>query len=159
MGEKVDNVMSERLFRLILGLSLMGILYCEWIFPNIGVVTFPNIAGWQLPDIGAWRLVECLYLGMLLFEGITNLRIPIIVSRIRYGSEYLHHLEESNLSAKFGFEAERMLRLVVVLFVVIGLQWDEFLWWLPWFVGFMLMLAGITSICPMVMFFRWIGLR
>ena len=129
--------MSERFFRLILGISLMVFLYFEWLYAVYA------------------------YCGILMFEGVTNWRIPLIVSKLRYGDQYLNHVDEGNLSAKFPFEAERMLRLVVVIFIGLSFLLPEplLLWWLSWFVGFMLMLAGITSICPMVMFFRWTGFR
>ena len=127
--------MSERFFRLILGVSLMIFLYFEMLY------------------------AEYVYIGVLMFEAVTNWRFPLLVSKLRYGNQYLNHVDEGNLSAKFPFEAERMLRLVVVVFVALSFIYPEVLWWLSWFAGFMLMLAGITSICPMVMFFRWAGFR
>jgi len=35
----------------------------------------------------------------------------------------------------------------------------DFLWLLPWFVGFALIGAGLSGICPMVLALRWLGLR
>ena len=146
--------MSERLFRLILGLVLMSILYCEWVFPSYQL----TIAFLSPEPIGLWRFIEYFFIALMMFEAVTNWRLTIIITRLRYGSSSQNHLDDGNLSARYQFEAERILRLVVVLFIACGIVFDE-LWWLSWFVGFMLMLAGITSICPMVMFFRWLGFR
>ena len=54
--------MSERIFRIILGVTLLAILYFD--IPN--AIYF--------------------YLAVLIFEGITNWRVPALVSRQRYGA-------------------------------------------------------------------------
>jgi hypothetical protein len=38
-------------------------------------------------------------------------------------------------------------------------MYREQIWFFPWFIGFMLFMAGMTNICPMVMGLRWIGFR
>ena len=100
------------------------------------------------------------YIVLLMFEGVTNWRIPILVSKLRYGDKFQEYVEDSSSDAKVQFDAERVLRFVVGIFVVISfILLPDLLWFFPWFVGFMLMMAGITNICPMVMFLRWVGFR
>ena len=132
--------MSERTFRFILGASLLLFLYLD-----------------------STLLVEA-YIALLIFEGLTNLRVPILVSRIRYGKEVV----DAEASSTGGFEAERALRLVVASMLILSYVLThppfayiqiEFIWFFPWFIGFMMFMAGVTNLCPMVMFFRWIGLR
>lgn len=101
-------------------------------------------------------------IGLLLFEGITNWRVPIAITRIRYGNKYKEHLETPACSTKwFGkIEAERMLRFIVA--IVVSLSYTvipDIIWFMPWFMAGMLILAGISNICPMVMFLRWTGFR
>ena len=127
--------MSERIFRLILGVSLLLFLLMQWKFAMYG------------------------YVIVLMFEGITNWRVPIIVSKIRYGDRYQEYVDACSGGAKISFDAERVLRFAVAAFVVVSLLFSEILWFFPWFVGFMLMMAGITNICPMVMCLRWMGFR
>lgn len=128
--------MSERIFRLILGVSLLLFLLMQW----------------QMAIYG--------YIVLLMFEGVTNWRIPILVSKLRYGDKFQEYVEDSSSDAKVQFDAERVLRFVVGIFVVISfILLPDLLWFFPWFVGFMLMMAGITNICPMVMFLRWVGFR
>ena len=103
-----------------------------------------------------------LLMALLLFEGVTNWRVPIIISRIRYGKKYNEMNEEPPCGAgKLGkVEAERMLRFIVAIFVLVPFYLaPQLIWFLPWFVAGMLILAGITNICPMVIFLRWSGMR
>jgi len=92
------------------------------------------------------------------FEGVTNLRVPIIVSRLRYGRGMVDENSDP-MVCRFSFEAERMLRIVVLLLIILTYIVFPVAWFFPWFIGVMLLLAGITNICPMVMFMRFLGFR
>lgn len=128
--------MSERVFRFILGASLIFLLYLQ-----------------------ADELVY-VYIGVLLFEGFTNWRVPLLVSRLRYGADFRMQDLLSPGCNRIPFDAERMLRLIVAL-LLIGtfVMFPEQTWFFPWFIGFMLFMAGMTNICPMVMGLRWMGFR
>lgn len=145
--------MSERYFRIVIGLWL--------------------VSGLFLDSAETIAVLLCL----LLFEGITNFRVPLILSRLRYGKEADD--SANTPPTRFSFEAERALRLIVVIFVSIpllqsltgilpalssafsGVELDglQILWWMPWFVGFALIGAGLSGMCPMVMALRYLGLR
>lgn len=126
--------MSERVFRFILGATLMLLLYFQF-------------------ETGVY-----VYMGVLAFEGMTNLRLPILVSRLRYGSDYNDPFV--NNSSRIGFDAERALRLIVLLMLLVSyVAFRDAAWFFPWFIGFMLFMAGMTNICPMVMGLRWMGFR
>ena len=130
--------MTERTFRIFLGAVLLAALYFE------------------LP------MVIYGYIVVLLFEGVTNWRIPILVTRLS-GRENPTN-GECTLSpgdnARIDFEAERVLRLVVAAFLIISyVLFSKELWFFPWFIGFALFGAGLSGICPMVMGFRWLGFR
>lgn len=118
--------MSERTFRFVLGVALLTFL----------------VIGWDKAVYG--------YVALLLFEGATNWRIPILASKLRYGDNFLGRLETTNECSCYPLEAERMLRLTVAGFVTIGfVLLPKLLWFFPWFVGFMLIMAGITGVCPL----------
>lgn len=128
--------MSERTFRLIQGIYLLTALFFE-----IDMMIY-------------------VFIGVFLFEAITNWRVPLIVSRLRYGSDAVKARAENQKGSRFNFEAERMLRITVdVLLVISFVLYPELLWFVPWFVAVMLLLAGITKICPMVLFYRSFGFR
>jgi hypothetical protein len=125
--------MSERVFRFILGAVLLILLFLQK------------------------ETIIHVYIGLLLFEGITNWRIPILISKLRYGE----FRESANPSCRdIPFDAERALRLVVAgLLITTYILFPIQLWFFPWIVGFMLFMAGITNICPMAMILRGIGFR
>ncbi|OGW53796.1 MAG: hypothetical protein A2Z46_09535 [Nitrospirae bacterium RBG_19FT_COMBO_55_12] len=128
--------MSERTFRLILGGTLLLLLF------------------WERLD------VLYVYIGIVAFEGLTNLRIPVLISRLRYGRAYLDPAECVVGTHKYDFDAERVLRLVIVVFLVVSLfVFPKSLWFFPWFVGFALFMAGITGICPMAMLIKKLGFK
>lgn len=146
--------MSERYFRIIIGLWLVAGLFLD---------SAETIA---------------VLIGLLLFEGITNLRVPVVLSRLRYG-KLADAAGDAATPPRFLFEAERALRLIVVIFISVpllqtlsalspslfasvsgvDLEILKNLWWLPWFVGFALIGAGLSGMCPMVMALRYLGLR
>ena len=128
--------MTERSFRFILGATLLLLLF--------------------------FRLDQLIYayIAVLLFEGITNWRVPIVLSKMRYGMSYQPQDLLSPGCHKVPFDAERALRLIVAL-MLIGtfVMFPEQTWFFPWFIGFMLFMAGMTNICPMVMGLRWLGFK
>jgi hypothetical protein len=127
--------MSERLFRIILGLSLLVFLAMD-----MPVLVYG-------------------YMGLVLFEGATNWRIPILVSKARYGNNYMSAVNACS-GVRMNFEAERVLRILIAVFLALSyVLFNEVLWFFPWFIGVMLLLAGLTNICPMVMTLRWIGFK
>lgn len=127
--------MSERTFRFIQGLCILIALYLD------------------MPEI------IYAYMMVILIEAFTNFRIPIVVSRLRYGKEAIDETPEAS-DYRFSFEAERMLRVVVFCFLLLTyVLFPEVVWFFPWFIGVMLLMAGITNICPMVMGMRYLGFR
>jgi hypothetical protein len=127
--------MSERGFRLILGGTLLLVLLSE------------------RADL------MYVYIGIVALEGLTNWRIPILISKLRYGRAY----REPGCAVgthKYNFDAERALRLVIVVFLVVSyFLFPRGLWFFPWFVGFALIMAGMTGICPMAIFIRKLGFK
>jgi len=127
--------MSERNFRLLIGVWLM------------------------LALVAALPLPIYILMGVLLFEGITNWRVPALVTRLRSGSAPAVTAVATS-DCVMSFEAERALRLILVTLLWLSLFLaPELVWWLPWFIAFALIGAGLSGICPMVSALRWIGMR
>jgi len=129
--------MTERAYRLVVGISMLGFLF------------------FQL-EYAMWALLI-----LMAIEGLTNWRVPILVSKILYPNDNIKVSEAENQNSSFNYEAERMLRWIVFTLVLLGTisYTGEMLWFFPWFVGLMLLLAGVTGICPMVMALRKIGMK
>ena len=86
--------------------------------------------------------------------------MPALINRVRSPDQLANSSDGLNPNARVSFEAERGLRLIVIVLILIPMNSDiEFLWMLPWFVGFALIGAGLSGICPMVLALRWLGLR
>ena len=130
--------MSERAFHLFLGLILLAAL-CFNLKPGVyGLI--------------AW----------LAFEVMTDQRLTVIVSRLRYGGRDVpgEAITAEACPCRFNFDAERALRLVLVLLLTLSyvLFYGQ-LWIVTWFVGFALVAAGLSGICPMIMTLRKLGFR
>lgn len=130
--------MSNRIYRFLFGLILLVALYFE-----------------------ADYLVYALIITGLL-EGITNWRIPILASRLRYHND--GDANEGALGINFKqripFEAERAWRVLVVS--MLGITYFVFpdtLWFFPWFMGFAILGAGVSGVCPFYLGMKWIGFR
>jgi hypothetical protein len=121
--------------------------------------------------LGAWLVAALLIdsqglmyalIGLLLLEGVTNLRVPRMMVRLRSGVAAVAQFDAAtaNPAARVSFEAERGLRLIVAALIALPMtSLGSPLWLLPWFVGFALIGAGLSGICPMVLALRWLGLR
>ncbi len=99
----------------------------------------------------------------LLFEGITNIRLTTLLQKIRH-KQIASGLTVFNTHQRFSFDSLRAWRLSVVLFLggsffLLQTHNIEMLWFLPWFMGFAIIGAGVSGICPMLLLLRWLGFR
>jgi len=130
--------MNNRVYRSVLGLSLLLIMYFE-------------------PQYAMWAII-----GILLFEGLTNLRIPKIVNLALNNKtvDYSEGCLGVNFKERTGFEAERAWRLLVAVMLFISyVMYYELLWFFPWFMAFAIFGAGVSGVCPMFLMFKWFGFR
>ena len=130
--------MSNRLYRLLYGaLLLVGLYFDQALLINI-------------------------LIGLAVFEALTNLRIPKLISQLRFGNE--GDPQEGTIGIDFkvrtNFEAERGWRISVAAMLLLSiLVFPKMLWFFPWFMGFAIMGAGASSVCPVLLFIRWIGFK
>lgn len=132
--------MNESQFRIIMGSALIATLYF-----NLEIMLLALIA-------------------LMAFEAITNYRIPMLVSKLRYGKQ---QALDGNLSgdcgivvSRFNIEAERMMRVVVIAIIIPSyFIYPAYIWFLPWFVAFALIGAGLSGVCPSVILLKRLGFR
>ena len=132
--------MSDRSYRLLFGLMLLLSLYFQL-----------HYAVYALILVG-------------LIEGLTNLRVPVLVTRLRSSPGGQVPMQENLTVApsrrKFNFEAERAMRLMMSLFLILAyVAFPKHLWFVPWFIGFALFGAGVSGVCPSLSLLKWIGFR
>ena len=128
--------MTERTFRLLLGATLLIILFFDR------------------------NDLLYVYIGIVTFEGLTNWRIPTLITKLRHGPAYLEFPINAPRTHRYMFEAERAFRLVIAMLLVVScIVFPRALWFFPWAVGFALFMAGITGICPISISFKKLGFR
>lgn len=132
--------MTDRTYRILLGASLLIALYFE------------------LPQLILALIV------LMLIEGITNWRMPLLLRRL--SSNVDSHFPDSaelipdNRKVRLAFDAERAWRVVVSLMLVLTVfMFHQALWFFPWFMGFAILGAGISGVCPVLISLKFVGFR
>jgi hypothetical protein len=129
--------MSERSFHLFSGLFLLTALYFDARSAVYGLIA------------------------LLALEAVTNRRLTVIITQLRRG-EWSGEAKcaDPACACRFNFESERALRLVLtlLLFIAYVLFYNQ-LWIVVWFVGFALVAAGLSGICPMILTLKKLGFR
>jgi hypothetical protein len=105
-------------------------------------------------------------LALTLFEGITNLRLTLLLSKTNLLQRTSKIMTTENLFIKpenrknIPFDAQRMHRIIIPLFVGLPLIfYPQLLWFIPWLIGITLTLSGLSGICSMLFFLQWPGFR
>ena len=122
--------------------------------------------------VGAY-ILTALYLGndpmiyglvvFMLLEGITGFTLTGITQKIRK-VKLDPGLLKYESTPKFNFDAFRALRIFFAMAMTaayLGVhEYDvEMIWFLPWFFGFALLGAGVSSVCPVLLGMKWLGFR
>ncbi len=131
--------MSERVFLFVVGAFILSALYIE-----IDLLIY---------GLCAW----------LVFEAVTNIRLTSLSQKLMKRS-LSPGLTVFQTKQKFDFDAFRAWRIMAPLmlggsFILLNEYQMEILWFFPWFMGFAIMGAGVSGICPMLLMIRWVGFR
>ncbi len=99
----------------------------------------------------------------LVIEAVTDVRLTSLSQKM------LHKTVPAGLTvfqttSRFDFEAPRAWRITVAVmlggsFLLLKEHNIEVLWFFPWFMGFAIMGAGASGVCPMLLFLRWAGFK
>jgi hypothetical protein len=99
----------------------------------------------------------------LILEAITNIRLTTITQKL------LHKQLDPGLTVfkshqRFNYEASRAWRILVAVmlggsFLLLNEENIEVVWFFPWFMGFAIMGAGASGVCPMMLALHWAGFR
>jgi len=130
--------MSDRAYRAMMGVALLVVLYFELNYVMYGII------------------------GLLFVEGLTNLRLPVLIGLVRehvFNQNYVYVDRALVGDAKFNVESERIWRIIVGSFLFIGYILFDALWFFPWFMGFTIFGAGLSGVCPMLLAVRWLGFK
>ena len=131
--------MSERTYLFFIGCSILFALYFE---------------------IEMMIYVLCLF---LIFEAVTNIRLTTMSQSLLH-KKLDAGIASFNSTTRFNFDAFLVWRMVVatmlgVSFLVLNHYNAEIIWFFPWFMGFAILGAGVSGVCPVILLLRWIGFR
>jgi len=131
--------MSERVFLFVVGAFILTSLYFE---------------------IDLMIYILCLW---LLFEAITDIRLTTLSQKVMRKTVPAG-LTVFQTQSRFNFDALRAWRITTPVllagaFILMNEYRIDVLWFFPWFMGFAIMGAGVSGICPMILLIRWLGFR
>ncbi len=131
--------MSERMYLFVVGAVILTALYIE---NNILIYV-----------LSIW----------LLFEGASGILLTRLSHKIIPIAEPVG-LTTFRSRQRFNFEALRATRIVIAFFLggtfFLLNEYDiEMLWFFPWFMGFAILGAGVSGVCPIVLFTKWVGFK
>ncbi len=126
--------MTDRLYRLIYGSIMLVALYF-----NISVLIY-------------------FLIGLMILEGVTNWRVPLLVNKLRGISPRVD--VNAGSKCRIPIEAERIWRLMIGLtFLLTYVFFAEPLWFVPWFLAFVIFGAGASDVCPGLIAMRKVGCK
>lgn len=131
--------MSERMFLFSVGAYILTALYLE---------------------INLMIYVLCLW---LLFEGVSGILLTRMSHKVISLADPVG-LTTFRTQQRFNFEALRATRIVIASFLggafFLLNEYDiEVLWFFPWFMGFAILGAGVSGVCPILLVNKWIGFK
>ena len=130
--------MTEHTYRLVMGILLLIILYTD-----------TNVFSYTI-------------IGIIMFEGLTNLRLNLLVTRLRnrFGANLTEMDGPPRENYRVNFEAERAQRIVVaVSFAALFFYSPDELWMINWMFAFGMLISGIVMFCPIIALFKAVGFK
>jgi hypothetical protein len=129
--------MPERAFHLLFGSLLLAALVLEFEPVVYGLIV------WQA------------------LEAATNRFLTTLVSRLRYGAQYAPSETDClECISVLRMGADRALRVVLAALLLLShVLFADHLWIVSWFVGFALIAAGLSGICPMRLALKRLGFQ
>ena len=131
--------MTERMYLLLVGVYILAALYLENNYLIYGLAAF------------------------LVFEGISGIRLTRLIQKARHVS-LNNGMVDFNSKARFAIDGLSVWRVFVAITLVsVNVLLHEYgidvLWFFPWFMGFAILGAGASGICPVLLGLRWAGFK
>ena len=131
--------MNERIYFLFIGLSILFALYFE---------------------IEMLIYLICL---LLMLEAVSNFRVSTF-SQNFFKINLFAGLTAFNTKMRFNIDSFLVWRILVAIMLggsvtLLNYYNLEVIWFVPWFMGFAILFAGMSGICPALLAIRWIGFR
>lgn len=99
----------------------------------------------------------------MMFEAVTDIRLTTYLQKTRHivldsGLVILRSRPRIHISAERAWRFVVAMVLLAVYALINELGYDM-LWFFPWFMGFAIMGAGVSGVCPVLLGLKFIGFR
>jgi hypothetical protein len=131
--------MTERMYLFLVGIYILVSLYLENNYLIYGIAVF------------------------LVFEGVSGLRLTRLIQKARH-VVLSDGMVEFDTKARFAIDGLSAWRVFVAatlvsVYVLLHEYGIDVLWFFPWFMGFAILGAGASGICPVLLGLRWAGFK
>jgi len=131
--------MTERMYLLLVGIYILSALYLENNYLIYGLAVF------------------------LVYEGVSGVRLTLLIQKARHVS-LRYGLVDFNSTGRIAIDGLSAWRVFVAITLVsVNVLLHEYgidvLWFFPWFMGFAILGAGASGICPVFLGLRWAGFK
>jgi len=131
--------MTERMFLLLVGIYILVALYLENNYLIYGIAAF------------------------LIFEGVSGIRLTRLIQKARHVS-LSNGMVDFNSNVRYAIDGLSAWRVFVAItlvsvYVLLHEYGIDVLWFFPWFMGFAILGAGASGICPVFLGLRWAGFK
>ena len=134
-----STIMNERTYLFLIGVYLLVALYFDFEYMIYSLVI------------------------LFMLEGLSGMSLATTFQKARR-IKLDHGLFTLNTPHRFNIDALSVWRVIMALVLASSLflleEYEiEVLWFFPWFMGFAIMGAGVSGICPLHLGLRWAGFR
>ena len=131
--------MTERMFLLLVGSYILVALYLENNYMIYGIAAY------------------------LVFEGVSGIRLTRLIQKARHVS-LSNGMVDFNSNVRYAIDGLSAWRVFVAItlvsvYVLLHEYGIDVLWFFPWFMGFAILGAGASGICPVFLGLRWAGFK
>ena len=131
--------MTERMFLLLVGIYILVALYLENNYLIYGIAAY------------------------LVFEGVSGIRLTRLIQKARHVS-LSNGMVDFNSNVRYAIDGLSAWRVFVAItlvsvYVLLHEYGIDVLWFFPWFMGFAILGAGASGICPVFLGLRWAGFK
>jgi hypothetical protein len=100
---------------------------------------------------------------VLVFEGVSGIRLTRLIQKAR-GVSLGQGLVDFKTKQRFAIDGLSAWRVMVAVTMVASYALlheygYDVLWFIPWFMGFAILGAGASGICPVLLGLRWAGFK
>ncbi|MHB8744575.1 MAG: hypothetical protein ACYC9L_15835 [Sulfuricaulis sp.] len=99
---------------------------------------------------------------LVILEAVTNISaVKLLIKLTGTSASNVCNTNSPNTigTSRFNFDAERAWQLSMGPMLIISYLFGNTVWFIPWFIGFAIIGAGLSGVCPWLIALRAIGFK